>query len=121
LDSGSLHFLYVDFSMSIALFVTVVNIGFALSLLWVARQVWQWRRSLSRLNRSLQAVTQTVQQTVQQQLVDGGSPITPMLFTEYQQFAEQLFPRFQFSVKTFAQLRRVYRLWRVTMKKRRGF
>jgi hypothetical protein len=103
--------------MSIALFVTVVNIGFALSLLWVARQVWQWRRSLSRLSRSLQAVTQTVQQ----QLADGGSPITPTLLTEYQQFAKQLFPRFQFSAKTFAQLRRVYRLWRVTMKKRRGF
>jgi hypothetical protein len=107
--------------MSIVFFVTLINLGLAVGLLWVARHLWQWRRSLTHLNRRLQASHQTLQQQFQQAFSGDAPLVAPDVVTEYQQFAAYLFPRLQFSAKTFAGLHRAHRLWRVTMKKRRGF
>ena len=106
-----------NFSMSIVLFVIGLNLSLAIGLLWVARQVFQWRRSLKRLNRSLQVA----QQTIPPYLSDPVSSSTPTLLTQYQHLEAQLLPLFSGSAKTFTGFQRAHWLWRVTMKKRRGF
>jgi hypothetical protein len=106
--------------MSIVFFITAINFGLALGLLWVATRVWQWRRSLFRLNRSLQVAHYSLEQQFEQSLslLTAG---TPELLSDYQHLESQLEPKFQAFGGLVGGLQRLHRLWRVTMKKRRGF
>ena len=102
--------------MSIVFFIIGFNIILAFGLGWVAgRMVW-WRRSLQRLTRSLQVAEQTVQQHI------NASPTLALpVLLHYQQLESQLAPRLKSSAQAFNGLQRAHRLWRVTIKKPRGF
>ena len=101
--------------MSIAFFVVGLNIILALGLGWVAGRMVQWRRSLQRINRSLQVAEQTVQQHLETRPTE-----TLAIAVHYKELESQLTPRLRASAQALAGLQRAHRLWRVTIKKPRG-
>ena len=102
--------------MSIVFFVIGLNIILAIGLGWVAGWMVQWRRSLQRLTRSLQVAEQTVQQHL-----NAETPAALAIAVHYQQLESQLTPRLKFASQAFAGIQRAPRLWRVTIRKPRGF
>ena len=102
--------------MSIVFFIIGLNIALALGFCWVAGRMVQWRRSLQRLTRSLQVAEQTVQQHI-----DVSPTLALPVLLHYQQLESQLTPRLKFSAQALAGLQRAHRLWRVTIRKPRGF
>lgn len=102
--------------MSIIFFIIGFNITLSFGLFGVAGRLVGWKRSLQRLTRNLQVA----QQTVEQHLHAGPTPTLPMIL-QYQQLESQLAPRLKSSAQAFAGLQRAHRLWRVTIKKSRGF
>ncbi len=110
----------VDFSMSIVFFIIAVNFGLALGLLWVARQIWQWRRWVLRLNRSIQMAHQSLEQGSENSL-SPLTALTPAVLSNYQYLEAHLEPKFRAFRGLLGGLQRLHRLWRVTMKNRRGF
>ena len=102
--------------MSIVFFIIGLNIALAFGLCWVAGRMVQWKRSLQRLTQSLQVAEQTVQQHL------NASPTLALpVLLHYQQLEAQLAPRLKSSAQALAGLQRVQRLWRVTIRKPRGF
>ena len=102
--------------MSIIFFIIGFNITLSFGLFGVAGRLVGWKRSLQRLTRNLQVA----QQTVEQHLKANPTPALPMIL-QYQQLESQLAPRLKSSAQAFAGLQRAHRLWRVTIKKSRGF